>query len=61
MSTQSAGQCYMKEKNLSEKKYSMEFYEIFSKHLNLAQVYMFHKAYLIELTFQLSSVLSAVL
>ena len=41
-------QCYMKEKNLNEKKTSMEFYEIFSKHLNLAQVYMFHRAYFIE-------------
>ena len=48
VNTQDAGQCYMKEKNLNEKKTSMEFYEIFSKHLNLAQVYMFHRAYLIE-------------
>ena len=48
MNTQDAGQCYMKEKTLGEKKTSIEFYEIFSKHLNLAQVYMFHTAYLIE-------------
>ena len=56
VSTQVAGQCYMKEKSLSEKKYSMEFYEIFSKHLNLAQVYIFHKAYLIENSKNLSAI-----
>ena len=56
MSTQDAGQCYMVEKSLSEKKTSMEFYEIFSRHLNLAQVYMFHKAYLIENSQNLSEI-----
>jgi hypothetical protein len=58
VTTQDAGQFYMKEKNLSEKKTSMEVYEIFSKHLNLAQVYMFHTAYLIENSTNLPDIFS---
>ena len=58
VSTQDAGQFYMKEKNLSEKKASMEVYEILCKHLNLAQVYMFHTAYLIENSTNLPAIFS---
>ena len=46
--TQDVGRLYMKEKGLSTRKKSMELYEVFAKHLNLAQIYLFQTAYLTE-------------
>ena len=45
--TQKAGDIYLKSKNLQAKKMTSEYYEIFSKHLNLIQVYIFDVAYLL--------------
>lgn len=45
--TQQAGQVYINYKNLEKKKMSSEYYEIFSKHLNLIQLYIFDIAYLL--------------
>lgn len=44
---QQAGEIYLKSKNLQAKTMSSEYYEIFSKHLNLIQVYIFDVAYLL--------------
>lgn len=38
----------------------MELYEIFSKHLNLAQIYMFNTAYLTQNTSNLTAVISSI-
>ena len=48
--TQQAGEIYLKSKHLQTKKMSSEYYEIFSKHLNLVQVYIFDVAYLLPNT-----------
>lgn len=45
--TQQAGEIYLKSKRLQM---SSEYYEIFSKHLNLVQVYIFDVAYLLPNT-----------
>ena len=48
--TQDAGMVYLKYKGLDTRKRSVEYYEIFSKHLNLVQVYIFDTAYLLPNT-----------
>ena len=45
--TQEAGTVYLKCKGLDKRKRSCEYYEIFSKHLNLIQVYIFDTGYLL--------------
>ena len=46
--TQEVGHVYIENKYLTTAKLSMEFYEIFCKHLNLVQVYMFGRAFVIQ-------------
>ena len=45
--TQEAGTVYLKCKGLGKRKRSCEYYEIFSKHLNLIQIYIFDTGYLL--------------
>ena len=47
VNTQDAGKVYLDSKGLQTKKSSCEYYEIFSKHLNLVQVYIHQRAFLI--------------
>ena len=47
VNTQDAGKVYLDSKGLQTKKSSCEYYEIFSKHLNLVQVYIHQCAFLI--------------
>ena len=58
--TQDVGNVYNQEKGLTRRKFSMELYEIFSKHLNLAQIYMFNTAYLTQNTSNLTAVISSI-
>ena len=58
--TQQAGQVYLDSKGLKVKKTSCEFYEIFAKHLNLIQIYIFSTAYLSPNTSNISSFIDAV-
>ena len=46
--TQEAGKLYLEQKGLTRRKPSIEYYELFSKFLNLVQVYMFGRAFLIQ-------------
>lgn len=46
--TQDAGLVYMQYKELTVKKTSMEYYELFCKYMNIVQVYMFGVAYVME-------------
>lgn len=46
--TQEAGKLYLEQKGLTRRKLSIEYYELFSKFLNLVQVYMFGRAFLIQ-------------
>ena len=48
VSTQEAGHIYSHHKNSQHCKKSVILYEIFSKHLNLVQIYIHGKAYLLE-------------
>lgn len=43
-----AGKIYKEQKGLSSGRNSVELYEVFSKHLNLSQVYLFGRAYFIQ-------------
>ena len=47
VNTQDTGKVYLDSKGLQTKKSSCEYYEIFSKHLNLVQVYIHQRAFLI--------------
>ena len=57
--TQEAGKVYNSKKGLVQRKYSIEFYEVFSKHLNLAQIYMFKTAYLTRNSSNLTGVINS--
>lgn len=46
--TQDAGEVYKKEKGLTANRNSVELYEAFCKHLNISQVYLFGKAYVVQ-------------
>ena len=48
--TQEVGKIYLEHKGLARKKLSIEYYELFSKHLNVVQVqvYMFGTAFLLQ-------------
>ena len=48
--TQEAGKVYLKCKGLNTRKSSCEYYEIFSRHLNIIQVYIFDIGYLLPNT-----------
>ena len=56
--TQDVGNVYNQERGLVRRKLSMELYEVFSKHVNLAQIYMFNTAYLTQNTSNLTAVIS---
>lgn len=58
--TQDVGNVYNQEKGLVRRKFSMELYEVFSKHLNLTQIYMFNTAYLTQNTANLNAVISSI-
>ena len=58
--TQDVGNVYNQQKGLVRRKFSMELYEVFSKHLNLAQIYMFNMAYLTQNTLNLTAVISSI-
>ena len=51
---------YNQEKGLVQRKFSIELYEVFSKYLNLAQIYMFNMAYLTQNTSNLTAVISSI-
>ena len=46
--TQDAGKVYLEKKRLTKRKLSIEYYELFSRYLNLVQVYMFGTAFLVQ-------------
>ena len=46
--TKEVGMVYLKSKGLQTQKSSCEYYEIFSKYLNIIQVYIFETAYLVS-------------
>ena len=48
--TQEVGRVYLNVKGSTTRKRSLEIYEIFSKHLNLAQIYMYGVAYVVQNT-----------
>ena len=50
--TQEVGRVYIQEKGMTEcvRKRSMELYQIFSRHLNLLQIYIYNQAYLVPNT-----------
>ena len=48
--TQEVGRTYLESKRLSRKQTSCEYYELFAKHLNLIQIYIFGVAYIMPNT-----------
>ena len=47
VNTQELGEIYMKEKEITKRCDSIALYDIFCKHLNVSQVYLFGKAYIV--------------
>ena len=47
VNTQELGEIYMKEKEITKRCDSIALYDIFCKHLNISQVYLFGKAYIV--------------
>ena len=58
--TQEVGKVYLSEKGSSTRRRSLELYEILSKHLNLAQIYMFDTAYLTENSTNLATITTSI-
>ena len=54
--TQEVGRIYLNEKGLTTRKRSLELYEVLSKHLNLAQIYMYGVAYVVHNTTDLAAI-----
>ena len=58
--TQEVGKVYLSEKGSSTRRRSLELYEILSKHLNLAKIYMFDTAYLTENSTNLAMITTSI-
>ena len=46
--TQDVGKLYLEQKGLTRKQLSIEYYELFSKYLNIVHVYMYGRAFVIQ-------------
>ena len=48
VNTQELGAIYRREKKITKRYDSVALYEIFCKHLNISQVYLFGRAYIVQ-------------
>ena len=58
--TQELGRVYAREKGLTTRKRSVELYEMLSRYLNLAQIYMFGVAYVTQNSANLAAITSSI-